>query len=115
MGELVLFERYPLFFPHGDDTPNTIFSDEPGLRRQPGLLIMLDVSEQSAMSRRPYDDHDVLKRKIAAFRRFTTDGVEGTSEVVILDADTCVATNVAMVLERLGERLADEARRFGAP
>jgi|GEM_PF-3321710 len=114
-GEIVLFERYPLFYPYGDDMQKTVHTDGDTQQRKPDLLVLLDIDENIAFSRRPSDNRNILKSKIAAFRLFkkSLEGLEG--EVIVLNAQVPVAVNVEVILEHLSERLSTkmQAFRFG--
>jgi hypothetical protein len=113
--EIVLFERFPLFFPYGDDMADSVHEHDGGNGWGPDLLVLLDVDEATAMSRRPEDDRETLRRKVAAFRRFRDDPGNIGHEVIVLDAGAPVAANAAAVLDRMADRLSARARAAHFP
>lgn len=66
-GHIVIFERYPLFTPFGDDLTPPIRQKS----QMPDLLVMLDVSEATALARRGDDPAEVIKAKVLTFHNET--------------------------------------------
>ena len=109
-GEIALFERFPLFYPHGDDMPDSLHNGGTGQERGPDLLVLLDVAEDVAIARRPDDNHDILRKKIAAFQQFGAAPNLPDTEAIVLDANSPVAASLSAILDRVTSRLSAMAQ-----
>jgi thymidylate kinase len=109
-GEVVLFERFPLFFPYGDDMRRSVHDAADGSRVKPDLLFILNVTEKTACARRAGEDLATIKQKVADFRWFSENPGALSDRLVMLDGEASVQQNVDTVLCHLGRRLAAGAR-----
>ncbi len=106
-GSVVLFERYPLFHPYGDDMQPTLHPNGP---RCPDILVLLDVAEATAIERRPDDDPETLRNKIQAFRQFAVQP-SNSKQLLVFNESVSLQERVGATLDAVMAVLTERARR----
>ena len=106
-GSVVLFERYPLFHPYGDDMQPTLHPNGP---RCPDILVLLDVAEATAIERRPDDDPETLRNKIQAFRQFAVQP-SNAKQLLVFNESVSLQERVGATLDAVMAVLTERARR----
>ena len=110
-GEIVLFERYPLFHPFGDDMNPSVHLPPIPEAKQPDILVLLDIDPETAFARRANEPRDLLTGKVNAFRHFANQNLRESIAVRVLADGAPVDANVATVLSELVVLLAERAGR----
>jgi len=105
-GETVLFERYPLFCPFGDD-------HQPSLQRgsisMPDILVFLEVSESTALARRREDRREVIQAKVKAFGKLVDADFPRTRVLVCAESES-VEVRVNKIADFFDEVLSERAQ-----
>lgn len=112
-GEVALFERYPLFYPYGDDMASSVH-DADGVSVLPDLLVFLEVEPELVLQRREGDDKSVLIEKVRAFRQHREQYQLLGAEVLVLRGDASIEQNVAQISDAIDALLAARAKSLGA-
>jgi thymidylate kinase len=107
-GEIVLFERYPLFTPFGDDMEPSVHHSH-SARQWPDIMVFLDIDEETAGSRRYEDDQDILISKVEAFRAFRDAGHIASPRTLVLRGDAPISENVSKILKEVDSFLSTKA------
>ena len=103
-GHIVLFERYPLFTPFGDDLTPSLTQE------MPDLLVMLDVSETTALDRREDDPEEDIKAKVVVFRDTATRLQAEGERVLICSENESVEERVAKIVNAMDDLLVTRAQ-----
>ncbi len=109
-GEFVLFERYPLFYPYGDDMAKTVHAGR-SRPEMPDLLIFIDVDPELILKRRLGEDQNVLFEKVQAFRRHR-EHLDASVEVLVLKGDAPLDANVTKILTKVDKLLSARALKM---
>ena len=109
-GEIVLFERYPLFYPYGDDLKRTVHADKRS-PVMPDLLVYLDIDPDSVLQRRKNEDQKLLLNKVKAFRSYRENLQIKDEKLLVLNGKTSIDENVKVILERLNTLLVARSKQ----
>ena len=109
VGEIALFERYPLFFPYGDDMANSVHNVS-GVSAMPDLLVYLDAEPEVVIQRREGEDETVLLEKVRAFRQHRERCLSSGVQVLVLKGDASLEHNIAQIAAKVDTLLAARAR-----
>lgn len=106
-GKTVLFERYPLFYPFGDDHQPSLHN---GAISLPDVLVLLEISESTALLRRAKDRADVISAKVRAFSEVVADLKSCGTRVLVCAESDSVETRVITIVDALDEVFSERAR-----
>lgn len=108
-GQIVLFERFPLFYPFGDDSAKGLHgvSVTPNA---PDLFVFLDVDPSLLLKRRGVDSADILLRKQREFRAYRCEQQSQNKRLLAMRGDAPLDDNVSEILSALNELLSQRAR-----
>jgi len=113
-GEVVIFDRFPLFPGFGDGGLNSSFEllrngcvVKNVLFNMPNKTFVLDVSLQVAIERKPDHEQNILKEKTAAYSDFVNSGVPG-DVVLKINADEPFDLVVDTIMKHVSKELASD-------
>ena len=109
LGEIVLFERFPLFYPYGDDLPETVHQNTAPLE-DVDLLVYIETELQQILHRRKGEDASILTKKFFAFKSSRNAFADEVDKIMVLNGNESLDQNIVKILEKIDMFLSSKAK-----